>query len=554
MYSQLVREHPGTLLDVPQTSRLAFADVVYPGTSRNDIYIKLQSASFAPLAPSSGSIRVARKSTLPANQGDVQVSVEVKRPDGTIVPDAIYVGGSGEPAIPIFHSIVFHQTDSPTYGETLKISLRPDLTECHLYLTFRSRGRDRTASALDPTELEKPFAFAYLPLLSPASCIEDGAHELVLYRMEKNLQPSPKLYYEAPHASLDEPLLSTPAARNMTPLRERMTLRSSLCSSVHTTNETLRSLLDWKALQSDPNRLSEVLQMFSFVGEEELAKFVPAVLDSLFGIMVSNLGERQDDLDYLVFGALVKVLSMTADRRFTNFDAIINLYVSDHFAFPASSFNLLRAMKATMATPSTKEYRAFIKVWHLVFRFVVRARALDRSKGIGLDATSAHIEADFQRQVKAILGELDSLMKSEDRTLIGTQTLAVQHYADILPHLAQVFTPIEIAEIVISFADALTHTKGSIAVYKLLLLLQVVRTTFDTAEARAMLVPAMIRWVRPHLSLYNEDRDDRNEKMASRDAKRIKWMECNRLAITVSLTRRGLTDAVDVKGRRMDCQ
>lgn len=534
MYSQLVREQPASLLDVPQCARLGFSDIVYPGTSRNDIYIKLWSASFVPLASSGGSIRV-RKSTVPANQGDVQVSVEVKRPDGTTVQDVIFAGGSGERPSSVYHSIVFHHSDNPVFGELLKVSLPSTLNDCHLFISFRSRGKDRSPTGLDPTELEKPFAFTYLPLLSPTSCIADGAHELVLYRMEKNLQPSPKMYFDAPHSAIDEAPLPGSVAKSMTALSDRLTLRSYLCSSVHTTNETLRALLDRKEIASDLNKLLETLQMFNFVGEVEIAKFVPAILDALFGFMVANFGERQDEIDDLVFQALVKVLSMTTDRRFASFDEVIDIYVTSHFKFPASSFNLLRAMKSTMANPSTTEYRAFIKVWHLVFRFVFRARALDRSKGIGLDATSAHIEADFRRQIKAILGDIDTLVKSEDRTLIGTQTLAVQHYADILPHLSQVFTPMEIAETIISFADALTNTKGSIGIHKLLLLLQVVRSTFDTAEARAMLVPAMIRWIRPHLGRFEEDREDKSESQASRDAKRIKWMECNRLAVTVSL-------------------
>lgn len=524
---------------MPTTARLGFPDVVFPGTSRNDFYIKLWSASFALLASSSGSIR-SRKSAIPSSVGDIQVSVEVRRPDGTVVPDALYAGGSGEPPLSVFHSTVFQQSDRPTFGELLKISLAPGTLDCHLFLSFRSRGR--SSIGLEPSELEKPFAFAYLPLLSPSSCITDGVHELVLYRMEKNLQPSPKLYYEVPHSSPDEPTLSETAAKSMTPLRDRLTLRSYLCSSIHTTNDTLRALLDRKELLGDLDRLADVLQMFSFVAEEEIAKFVPAVLDALFGIMVSNLGERQDEIDDAVFQALVKVLSMAADRRYPNFSAVIDVYISEYFNFPASSFHLLRAMRSTMTSPSTKEYRSFIKVWHLVFRFVVRARSLDRAKGIGLDATSAHIEADYQRQIKTILAAIDTLMKSEDRTLIGTQTLAVQHYAEILPHLAQVFAPLEIAEIVISFADSFTETKGSIAIHKLLLLLQVVRSTFDAGEARSLLVPAMIRWLRPHLGRYEEDRYDSAETQASRDAKRIKWMQCNRLAVTVSTPHACFTD------------
>jgi dedicator of cytokinesis protein 3 len=311
---------------------------------------------------------------------------------------------------------------------------------------------------------------------------------------------------------------------------------------MHTADDTLRSLLlDRQELVADLGKLSETLQRFNFVGEEEIAKFVPATLDALFGFMVSNLGDRQDEVDDSVFLAVVKVLTMTSDRRFPNFDKVLDIYITEKFTFSASSFRLLRAMKSTMAKPSTKEYRSFIKVWHLIFRFIIRARALDRAKGIGLDATSAHIEADFKRQTKGILNEIDNLMKSDDRTLIGTQTLAVQHYADILPSLSQVFPPLEIADIIISFADTLAQAKGSIAIHKLFLLLQVVRSTFDAAEARALLVPAMIRWVRPHLGRYEEDGQIETESQKVRDAARIKWLECSRIAATVSLPQFDIT-------------
>jgi len=537
VYSQLVREHPATLLDVTRSARLGFPDVVYPDVVRNDIYVKLWSASFVPFPASNNSVR-GRKSIAAGNQGDVQISVEVRKADGTTVNDAIHAGGYGEPAMSTFHSMVFHHDDHPTYGEMLKISLDRSLKDCHMFFSFRSRHRDRSPS-LDPHELEKPFAFAYLPLITTASCIKDGEHELVLYKMEKNLHPSPKLYYNAPHDSGNNTVLPVDVAKSMTPLRDRVTLRSYLCSSMHTADDTLQRLLvERQKLLADPAKLSETLQLFNFVSEEEIAKFVPATLDALFGFMVANLGDRQDEVDDAVFRALVKVLTMTTDRRFPNFNPVLDIYITEKFNFPASSFRLLRAMKSTMSGPSTKDYRSFIKVWHLIFRFVIRARALDRAKGIGLDATSAHIEADFKRQTKAILNEIDTLMQSTDKALIGTQTLAVQHFADILPSLAQVFPALEIAETIISFADTLAQAEGSIAIHKLFLLLQVVRSAFDTAEARALLVPAMIRWIRPHLARYDADHDDSTDNQGAKDAKRIKWLECGRIAVTVGFTYR----------------
>ena len=548
---EVIKQHPSLLHDVPITARLGFPDVAPPGEPRNDLYIKLWSANFFPApAASSGSMRM-RKSLLPVNTGNVQITVELRRKDGTIIVDALFAGGSGEPAVAYYHSLVFANSDQPTFGELIKVALPQGADDCHLFLTFRSRGKDRGSQA-EAHELERPFAFAYLPLIGGSTSIKDGSHDLILYRLEKNIQPTSHVYFEAPPLDERDSTLTTSAVRNMTPLKDRLSIRSYFCSTIHTQEETLQALFRYQA--TDLDGMAAALQMFAFVPEEEVSKFLTQVLDSLFGIMVSNLGERQDELDDLVFKALTKVLAMDSDRRFPGFGSVLSQYISSHFKYPASSFHLLRSMKSVMASPDTKEYRSFLKVWHLFFRFIIRSRELDRARGIGLDATSKHIEADFQRQTKAILSDINSLMMSSDKTLIGSQTLAVQHYADILPDLAQVFAPLEIAELVIAFADTLTFAKGSIATYKLLLLLQVIKNLFDTTEARSLLVPAIVRWVKPHLGKYERGYSDRNEGtkrgadgVDDADSRNVKWLECSRLAVTVSNGLWSVSISIDVQ-------
>ena len=522
------------MFDIPLTGRLGFPDSVHPGTVRNDLYVKLWSASFAPPPATSGNSMRGRKSVSTVNHGNVQVTVEVRRTDGTIVPDALHAGGSGEPPISQYHSLVFQHTDKPTFGELIKVSLPGSTTNCHLFLTFRSRIRDKHLHT-DPTELERPFAFAYLPLFTSTAYVKDGSHDLALFRMEKNLQPEPHLYFDAPHLTNGDLNVNGTLGKSMTQLQDRMMLRTYLCSTLYTQDDTLRALLNWQRSELNADSLSSTLEMFSFVSEEEIAKFVPAVFDALFGILLSNLGPRQEGIDGLVFRSLIKVLAMTSDRRFPSFKAVLDVYIGSHFDKPATAFNLLRSMKSAMSNPKAQEYRSFLKVWHLFFRFIIRSRELNRSKGVGLDSTSAHLEEDFLRQTRGILEEIKRLMRSTDKDLIGSQVLAVQHYADILPDLAHVFPPLEIAEIVIDFTDTLTLAKGSLAVYKLLLLLQVVKVVFDSSEARALLVPAMVRWVKPHLGRLSETAfASTDQQQTMQDAKRIKWLECNRLAITVS--------------------
>ena len=535
---QVIKQHPSLLHDIPVTARLGFADVAPLEATRNDIYIKLWSANFGATATvASGSIR-SRKSIVPVNNGNVQITIEVRRQDGTTISDTLFAGGSGEPAMSSYHSLVFATTDKPTFGELIKVSLPSGAEDCHLFLSFRSRGKDRGLQA-EAHELERPFAFAYLPLLSSSACIKDGSHDLVLYRMDKNLQPSPHNYFEAPALEDKDASQQPGAVKNLIPLRDRLSIRTSLCSTKHTQDQALRTLFQDQV--ADLDNVTDMLQIFSFVPEEEISKFVPRVLDCLFGIMSSNHGERQDELDDLVFKALMKVLAMNSDRRFPGFGGLLAQYTSTRFNHPASSFHLLRAMKSVMASPNKTEYRSFLKVWHLFFRFIIRSRELDRARGIGLDATSKHIEADFQRQTKTILSDINSLMSSNDKSLIGSQTVAVQHYADILPDLARVFPPLELAEVVIAFADTLTFAKGSIALYKLLLILQIVKTLFDTAESRALLVPAIVRWVKPHLGKYERGYSDMSgmtkqggEGVSEADTKNVRWLECNRLAVSVS--------------------
>ncbi|KIR81379.1 cytoplasmic protein [Cryptococcus gattii EJB2] len=531
---QLVREHPSLLQDIPLTSRLSFPDVVFPGQSRHDLYIKLCSATFrsAP-SPSSASTRMKKNVSISHN-GDVQVAMEIRKVDGTVIEDAIMAGGSGERGTSQWNSMVFHHSDKPVYDELVKIPLPIQSSGYHLFLTFRSMSKNKQTAA---DEAEKPFAFAYLPISTTNMFVTDDDHELVLYHMEKDFQLTPSLYFGAAHSAKDwagDDVLPETTLKGMSPSRDRVVINTRLCSSVHTQDETLRSLFAWQSATESGNTIAlcETLNMFGFVDEQEISRLVPRVLNSLFGILVSSLSERREQLDDLVFKGMVKVLAMANDRRFPNFKIVLNIYTSNQFYFPAASFHLLRSMKSVMASPHTKGYRLFLKVWHLFFQFIIRSREQDREGSVGAGATSPHIEAEFQSQIKHILKEINNLMESTDESLIGTQTLVVQHYASILPDLAHIFQPLEIAEMVIAFVDTLSFGTGSIATYKLLMLLQVVKNILETSESRQLLVPAIVRWLKPHLGRFDEHSGGMEAVQEANDGRRMKWLECNRLAVT----------------------
>lgn len=527
--AEAVRTHPALLLDIPLTARLGFTDVVQPGESRNDVYIKLLSGTFSAFTmPSDGSIRT-RKSIVPSAPGDFEIDIELRRSDGTTVFDALFAGGSGEPAVEQYRSMVLHHNDRPVFGELLKASLPVDLADCHLFLTVRSPRRER-ANAPDLSDREKPHGFAFFPLLGPEIKAKDGDHTLIVYRVEHGTEPSPSAYLSAP------PSESSSAAYDrsgsLKPLPDRIVIRTSLVSSVHSQDPVVGALLARHASSTLPVDLKQTLQMFTFVSENEIAKHIPRILEALFGIALS-LGANDTELADLCFQALIKVLSMSSDRRFPGAQSLIERYVDADFDHPGAFGLLLSMMRSTLSKPDSQDCRSFLKVWHLFFRILIQCRGSPASRTVGMDFTADFIHTDFQRQLKGILQDLNRLMSS-GTTSIGTKTLVVQRYASLLPGLRRVYPAEELAEIVIEFVDTLTGATGSIISYKLLLLLQVIEIAFDTSPSRAVLIPALVRWVKPHMGRLVENADSSTSKTETgQDVRRIKWLETNRLAISV---------------------
>lgn len=301
-----------------------------------------------------------------------QVNVEVRTKEGIVLDRAI-CRGAGEPPIQTFSSLVFARNVTPTFGELIKVSNIPAdiMAGCHLYFTFRQRAPARDKSTLaDARGLEKPFAFAFLPLIPEegASFVPDGDHILVLYKMEKPSQ-LPIQYLEAPSllsygASIETVRVPPQLARVLVPIRDSMVIRSFLCSTTFTQSEVLLRLLKWEksGLLDNAAELTAVLKQFSYVSETEIVKVLAPIFDSLFAIMVANPSERAA-IEGLVFDALVTVLGIIQDRRFTNFKPVLEVYIEKHFSSASVWNQLIRSMSMLLADKSSKQLRAAIKVW-----------------------------------------------------------------------------------------------------------------------------------------------------------------------------------------------
>ncbi|KAH9485300.1 Dedicator of cytokinesis protein 3 [Psilocybe cubensis] len=542
----VVRENTALLQDIPHTLRLGFPDVVFPGDARNELYIKLWCGDFTLSHNGSGRLNVANfaRGQMGHPSVNVQITVEVKDQNGTTIENVISQG-SGEPLMTQFNSMVFMRCNEPTFGELIKIQLPlNEVPNWHLFFTFRNRS-SRSSSKYMLEGGDRPFAFAFQPLFPDASAfVEDGGHTLIMYRADKLGQIVPSTYLNSPfrlsagqkieHVSIPADLL-----RLSSPLKDTLTIRTSLCSTKHTQNVDLLRLLNWE--KQDKDHLSTLLNRFTFVGEGEIVKFLRDIFDSLFGILVSQ-NNPSGELDLLVFNALVTILGIVQDRRFSNFQPVLDVYIEKHFSCAAASSHIIHSMNRLVTNPTSPEtaspLRAALKVWHYIFKFIARSRELQKVKEVGMGggATVDYLETTFKRELRSHLSNFTQIMStSSPPSIIGTQTIALQHFTSILPELAKIYTTVELVSIATTFANAVTVGKGKIVNWKLIMYLQIVKSfLFDNAESRPFLVEAVVIWIKPHFGRYDEfAHTSSNDSESARDAARVTWMESIRLCVTI---------------------
>lgn len=548
----IVRENPSLFQDVPLAARLGFPDVVFPGDQRNEAYIKLWSGEFFP----SGNKMAG------GNLKNLQVSAEVRTRDGRVLEDVIS-RGAGEALVTQFDSLVFYHQNAPTWGELIKLQLPHNIMEdCHIFFSFRHRSSKEergsaaassgahggpSPSSSTSSAVSRPFAYGYLPLFeSNRAFIPDGSHTLLLWRTNRPpAQIGPDLYFNLPpvvHAgrSLND-VVPANLASSVQPLRDMLTVRTFLVSTKYSQNDVLLKLLNWeRLLAEDFEELRSVLNQFTFVGEVEIVKFLRDIFDSLFGIATSSRNNR-GELDDIVFKGLVTVLGIVQDRRFNNFRATLDVYIERHFKFTTAHNKLIASMSKLMQDPSrsdtSKDLRAAIKVWPYLFKFAIQSRENQRGdRDLGGGAVLDHLEAGFKRELEGLLRSINQLMSTtKPSSIIGTQTLALQHFAGILPDLARVFTTDELVRTATAFADSVFITKGKMVIWKLLHILQLTQgPLFEDQASRSQMIPSIVRWIGPHLGSYDETAHTPGQALQNaRDAARVSWLEAARLAVTI---------------------
>ncbi|CAK7206849.1 Deoxycytidine kinase 1 [Sporothrix eucalyptigena] len=479
----LIRATPTLLSGISKTNKMGFSGA--PTKPRSDIYVTLHDALL------SRQVLLSRYGTSPAalpngmHGNNLQVTVEVRRANGERIDNCIYPYSNGE-VLSTWRSLASERSDG--WRQTLRLSLVPqDVSSAHVVMFI--------ADMPNP-----PFAVAYMPLWDQAAFVRDGSHSLLLYRVDENtVAPRPPAgsppgrggYLSLPWATKgrgEQAEVTGPLAT--------LRVESYLCSTRFSQDRVVLGLLKWR--EGPKENVPGLLQQLIFVPEIEVVKLLSDVLDALFAILVDYAGN--DEYEDLVFTALVRVLDIVHDRRF-NVGPLVDHYAENKFNYPFATPCLVRSFTRLLAKPTepqiSRKLRATFKVVRHILKFITHARDQQRVKEAGIGITST--TPGFTRHLQSIFKALESMMRNTAPVLVGSQTLAVQHFHTWLPELSNLLSTEEILHIAIDFMDACSGVKGKLILYKLVLIINYSRLDiFSHPEQRSALSANTVRWIAPH--------------------------------------------------------
>lgn len=476
----LIKMTPTILSGICKTNKMGFSGA--PTKPRSDIYVTIDEAILTrqTLLSRYGASATALPSSI--HSTNLQITLEVRRANGERIDYCIYPSSKDE-GLSTWRSTAVDRGDP--WKQIVKLVLAPqDVHQSHIVMYL--------ADAPNP-----PFAVAYLPLWDQQAFIHDGSHNLLLYKLDENTSNA-----QAP-AGGKGGYLSLPFASNFRDEHAEVTgplavlrIDTYLCSTRFSQDKVVLGLLKGKDLPQE--EVPDILKAFIFVPEIEVVKLLNDVLDALFGILVHYTGN--DDLEDLVFTALVRVLDIVHDRRF-NLAPLVDQYAETRFNYPFATPCLVRSFTRLLSKPTepdtSRKLRATFKVVRHILKFITHARGQQKEKEAGIGITTSN--PGFTRHLRTIFKALDALMRNQAPVLVGSQTLAVQHFHTWLPELTGLLTTEEILHIAIDFMDSCSSVKGKLVLYKLVLIINYSKLDiFSHPEQRSALSANTVRWIAPH--------------------------------------------------------
>uniref|UniRef100_A0A8C3LSV9 Dedicator of cytokinesis 5 n=1 Tax=Chrysolophus pictus TaxID=9089 RepID=A0A8C3LSV9_CHRPC len=300
--------------------KMGFPEIILPGDVRNDIYVTLIQGEFD-----------KGKKKTPKN---VEVTMSVHDEDGNLQEKAIHPG-AGYEGVSEYKSVVYYQVKQPYWYETVKVSIAiEEVSRCHLRFTFRHRSSQESRD-----KSERAFGMGFVKLMNAdGTTLQDGKHNLIIYKVALAFKmEDAKCYLTLPYTKVEMEEKEVPSGKslhhlaNFTPnkdsTKDSFQIATLICSTKLTQNVDLLGLLNWR---SNSQNIAHNLRKLMEVEGGEIVKFLQDTLDALFNIMMEM--SENETYDFLVFDALVFIISLIGDIKFQHFNPVLETYIYKHFS------------------------------------------------------------------------------------------------------------------------------------------------------------------------------------------------------------------------------
>ncbi|XP_034353486.1 dedicator of cytokinesis protein 5 isoform X1 [Arvicanthis niloticus] len=453
--------------------KMGFPEIILPGDVRNDIYVTLIHGEFD-----------KGKKKTPKN---VEVTMSVFDEEGNLLEKAIHPG-AGYEGVSEYKSVVYYQVKQPCWYETVKVFIAiEEVTRCHIRFTFRHRSSQESRD-----KSERAFGVAFVKLMNTdGTTLQDGRHDLVVYKGDNKKMEDAKYYLTLPgtKAELEEKELQASKnpsvfAPSKDSTKDSFQIATLICSTKLTQNVDLLGLLNWR---SNSQNIKHNLKKLMEVDGGEIVKFLQDTLDALFNIMMEM--SDNETYDFLVFDALVFIISLIGDIKFQHFNPVLETYIYKHFSATLAHVKLSKVLNFYVANaedPSKTELLfAALKALKYLFRFIIQSRVLYlRFYGQSEDGD------EFNNSIRQLFLAFNTLMDRPLEEAVKIKGAALKYLPSIINDVKLVFDPMELSVLFCKFIQSIPDNQ--LVRQKLNCMTKIVESSlFQQAECREVLLPLL---------------------------------------------------------------
>ncbi|GMT06653.1 hypothetical protein PENTCL1PPCAC_28827, partial [Pristionchus entomophagus] len=384
--------------------------------------------------------------TKAVDKKNIEVRLSLVDKEDRVIPGCFDVPGTSRAPAPTHCSYVFINEDKPKWHETIKVRLPTIVPEDCIYLRLCYHVR----RPVDKHKSEKgPFALSYLKILDKGEIVQNKEHEPYVYKIDQSRYETPNAdYLSLPSARSDQrDAYTAPAvvkhSQGVFSLSEKcsMTISTQLVSSRIPMSPNLRTILHHKKRHSDLEKqitdLKTSIAYFSgsdvySENEEELVRFAPKIVESLFDIW-----DDHPELEQQVFSVLVVLLALHEQQQFAQCKWRI-LEVAERTWHTTAAFRILRCLTA-LVTIGGKHFDAK-RAMSAMRTLSWFATAISESNRRGVEA-GVNCADPCTTALETFMGRVADLVSHTAPELATIQNTVIKHLPELITPL--IMTPKE---------------------------------------------------------------------------------------------------------------